>query len=240
MIDFGSRYYSYGIGRWTSPDPQADKYLSTSPYAYCNNNPVNFVDPNGEAWGVWENQNCIIIYWVDDASATDEHGKLLPGYYESVIAFVPGEKKFDPNNKHNIGSSIALVCDVDGNIVDFDACTYPSDLEKYPTVPEGTYEAMKGMHAGRYPALKMFDVGKDINDNSIELGFPNPAYKDGRTHAAGINIHKAGGGNVTTSVNGSPIISAGCFLIDINRWNEFMSHFDNLSNSSKIKIIVRR
>ncbi len=49
VIDFGSRYYSYGLGRWTSPDPQAGKYLSTSPYAYCNNNPVNFVDPNGEA-----------------------------------------------------------------------------------------------------------------------------------------------------------------------------------------------
>ncbi len=49
VIDFGARYYSYGIGRWTTPDPQAGKYLSTSPYAYCNNNPMNFVDPNGEA-----------------------------------------------------------------------------------------------------------------------------------------------------------------------------------------------
>ena len=31
------------------PDPLADKYYSTSPYALCNNNPVNFVDPDGEA-----------------------------------------------------------------------------------------------------------------------------------------------------------------------------------------------
>ena len=29
------------------PDPLADKYHSTSPYAFCNNNPVNFVDPDG-------------------------------------------------------------------------------------------------------------------------------------------------------------------------------------------------
>ena len=34
--------------RWTTPDPLADKYYSTSPYAFCNNNPVNFVDPDGE------------------------------------------------------------------------------------------------------------------------------------------------------------------------------------------------
>ena len=33
--------------RWTTPDPLADKYYSTSPYAFCNNNPVNFVDPDG-------------------------------------------------------------------------------------------------------------------------------------------------------------------------------------------------
>ena len=36
--------------RWATPDPLADKYYSTSPYAFCNNNPVNFVDPDGRRW----------------------------------------------------------------------------------------------------------------------------------------------------------------------------------------------
>ena len=36
--------------RWTTPDPLADKYHSTSPYAFCNNNPVNFMDPDGRRW----------------------------------------------------------------------------------------------------------------------------------------------------------------------------------------------
>ena len=49
LIDFGARYYSPGIGRWTTLDPKAWNYTSTSPYNYCNNNPVNFVDPDGEA-----------------------------------------------------------------------------------------------------------------------------------------------------------------------------------------------
>ena len=30
-----------------TPDPLSEKYYGTSPYAFCNNNPVNFVDPDG-------------------------------------------------------------------------------------------------------------------------------------------------------------------------------------------------
>ena len=37
------------IQRWTTPDPLAEKYYDLSPYAFCNNNPINFVDPDGEA-----------------------------------------------------------------------------------------------------------------------------------------------------------------------------------------------
>ena len=37
------------MARWTTPDPLAEKYYGISPYAFCNNNPVNFVDPDGKA-----------------------------------------------------------------------------------------------------------------------------------------------------------------------------------------------
>ena len=45
---FGSRYYSSDLSIWLSVDPMASKYPSLSPYAYCANNPVKLVDPNGE------------------------------------------------------------------------------------------------------------------------------------------------------------------------------------------------
>jgi len=34
--------------RWVSPDPLGAKYPQNSPYAYCLNNPIIFIDPNGK------------------------------------------------------------------------------------------------------------------------------------------------------------------------------------------------
>jgi hypothetical protein len=34
-------------GRWHGVDPLAEKYLSYSPYHYCYNNPLSYIDPNG-------------------------------------------------------------------------------------------------------------------------------------------------------------------------------------------------
>lgn len=46
--DFGSRLYDPRVGRWFSPDPMEFKFPDMSPYAYANNNPVYFVDKDGE------------------------------------------------------------------------------------------------------------------------------------------------------------------------------------------------
>jgi hypothetical protein len=35
------------LGRFLTIDPLSEKYYSTSPYAYCLDNPVKYVDPNG-------------------------------------------------------------------------------------------------------------------------------------------------------------------------------------------------
>ncbi len=48
MLDYGARFLQSKSARWTTPDPLAEKYCSTSPYAFCANNPVKYVDPDGE------------------------------------------------------------------------------------------------------------------------------------------------------------------------------------------------
>jgi len=47
MYDFKARGYDQTSGRFTTPDPLAEKNYSISPYAYCANNPVRYFDPDG-------------------------------------------------------------------------------------------------------------------------------------------------------------------------------------------------
>ena len=45
--DNHARMYDPLLMRFTTPDPLAAQFPSVSPYAYCNNNPVNRIDPTG-------------------------------------------------------------------------------------------------------------------------------------------------------------------------------------------------
>ncbi|WP_458772660.1 RHS repeat-associated core domain-containing protein, partial [Bacteroides cellulosilyticus] len=51
----------------TTMDPASESYYSTSPYAYCGNNPVNRIDPTGADWYEDKDGN---LYWQEG------HGEL--------------------------------------------------------------------------------------------------------------------------------------------------------------------
>ena len=77
---FGSRYYNSNLSIWLSVDPMSDKYASTSPYAYCRNNPIILYDPNGmfDDWVMDKNGQ---IYWDENAKnqETTKQGETYLG-----------------------------------------------------------------------------------------------------------------------------------------------------------------
>ena len=46
--DSGARMQEFHIPRFTTMGPLCERYYSISPYAYCNNNPVKYIDPDGK------------------------------------------------------------------------------------------------------------------------------------------------------------------------------------------------
>ena len=52
LYDSEARWYDSLLGRTSTMDPKAEKYYSISPYAWCAGNPLKFVDPSGEVYGI--------------------------------------------------------------------------------------------------------------------------------------------------------------------------------------------
>jgi RHS repeat-associated protein len=104
--DSEARWYYPAIMRTTTMDPHCENYYDTSPYAWCANNPVNAIDPDGR--DIWE---------------LDNNGNIVNRIKDKTQdAFYMVEKDDDGNFKRT------YTTDEDGNI------SYNSISFKYGTI----------------------------------------------------------------------------------------------------------
>ncbi len=72
--DYGFRQLDPALGRWHVSDAMAENYMSTSPYAYTTNDPINHIDVMG--------------LWADGSGADNEYDDAsLDVYFDNTGAF---------------------------------------------------------------------------------------------------------------------------------------------------------
>ena len=98
--DFGARNYDPSIGRWFGVDNLAEKHFNFSPYTYTANNPVLFVDFDGNDYGILVNRtsNTITVkatYLVSSSNqaAFNKRGSQAYNSKSGSKVFVPGGVK---------------------------------------------------------------------------------------------------------------------------------------------------
>ena len=69
FLDYGARLYDKDLARWFVLDAMQENYPSWSPYTYCLNNPLKFVDPTGAV--VDDYFNSLGYYLGTDDAASD-------------------------------------------------------------------------------------------------------------------------------------------------------------------------
>jgi RHS repeat-associated protein len=82
---FGARYYDSWSGRWLQVDPMDSSFHGISPYVYCMNNPIGFIDLFGDSARVLldkDNQNITFVNY-GDGKHKDKNGKLVDDKSES-------------------------------------------------------------------------------------------------------------------------------------------------------------
>lgn len=103
---YNARYYDPVLGRFVSPDPLVSNSFypqSLNRYAYCNNNPINFIDPSG-FWRIGISYHFIVG---GHMSYDSDNGHLKTG----VGVGMGGGVSFGDNN-WDIGASNANYLDV--------------------------------------------------------------------------------------------------------------------------------
>ena len=146
--DFGARQYSTTLRRWMTPDPLSEKYYGISPYAFCNNNPVNLVDPDGKKLyfadrvsDVFKQKFAATIQFMNSKGTSGDLAELHESDVVYYIAEIPLENMSLGENKS--------VFNYKENYIYWDYSHY-AQTSSYILLSPATVLAHEAAHAVRY------------------------------------------------------------------------------------------
>jgi len=186
--DYGARGMYSALMRFTTPDPLAEKYYSISPYAYCGNNPMKYIDPDGKDWVDHKGK----IIWIKNVTSANDKDLQKDDKYLGRNVLV-GTHNRDANLKEPINSArfdLYLESNHKGPSATIYGNTVPADTKKSGTLAEGLYKAVSGhRNKPQYQnelALRIYNINGTDGLPTVN-GNPNPK-SDGKT-LTGVLFH---------------------------------------------------
>jgi RHS repeat-associated protein len=143
LYDFVARPYDPAAGQFLTPDPMAEKYPWISPYAYCGNNPVNYIDPDGRDWVHRTVEGVEEVYYDRTVTSQEDVNKKY-GEKSGVTHMADGSTLTQYNKDGSVKSQFTFtndakdnkygtVTDMDGNVMDNSQITYGSNYTIFGT-----------------------------------------------------------------------------------------------------------
>ena len=243
---FGARYYSSSLPQWLSVDPLTDKYPSISPYAYCNWNPIKYVDPNGRDWYELEGE----IKWTDYKSQQDMNHANIEGTYlgEAAVLFdgYYDEKLGKGNNLWGEGAKLATATVYgpggENDITTYDAFTMSSNFNEYGAIIDGDYtldyvkrEGSMGSHWAINNGGAVDCVG-NTNNAWYKHKETNP-YSSTQKNGTFVHRSNRNGDMLPIGKDGKyHPLSTGCLIIAPSKsgtsgWNEFNNQLQGVKKA---------
>ena len=229
---FGARNYSSAITTWLSPDPLLDKYPNISSYAYCNNNPVKYVDPDGRKCTLSVNYktNTITISAKYYALKGDSR------YAQKATNFWNNQKGLTYTAKDGTNYSVQFALNVYSSKNPKESAAFREDGNTFEVVKSLGYDENGNLITGHVPSssncnISVIDSHKETLTGAHEVGHTlmNVPIKDAEHSATGVmtktNDRSVRSASVSQETVNSIVESNG-FKQNPTLWQKIISWFE--------------
>ncbi|MCZ2076118.1 MAG: RHS repeat-associated core domain-containing protein, partial [Bryobacterales bacterium] len=211
---FGARYYSGAQGRFTSVDPSMLSTVLSNPqtwnrYTYALNNPLRYVDPNGELWVASGDANNPYS-WVDECQKNQTcHTTIAANVGGNLRVYGSANAQAITNytaNEHGMINVATLVGNADAN---FESIQTAGREENYLGVGQAAaLFNVAAAYAGKYPNDDplVFTGGSTATGGPALGANGRPIHS---SHLNGANVDLRYMGDTGTSLTGNTAAGSG-------------------------------